>query len=295
MRETESNRILDAKCQEYMNQLEKSAQNFEEFKKKMFEQNNNHSEEVTMMQEKITNLTDRLNDKEKEFEDLLEENASVKRKLNYEVSSKSRIQEEKEEIQRRFDEINRTQRDKDGQYSQQDDEIMRLKKQLDSAKDEVQYLKTLEEKLTANLKDANASNRDLTDKNSDLIKMNEDKDQQLNMLRLELDNLNNQMGSSGKQYRDLLSENESLKKDALQQKEVQLETENELRNISLHNEKIVRELNQLKDALFRTEQALERERRKAGGAPIDRESSPVQDQRSRDQVIQPQKMQYQPM
>ena len=87
--------------------------------------------------------------------------------------------------------------------------------------------------------------------------MNEDKDQQLNMLRLELDNLNNQMGSSGKQYRDLLSENESLKKDALQQKEVQLETENELRNISLHNEKIVRELNQLKDALFRTEQALE--------------------------------------
>ena len=87
--------------------------------------------------------------------------------------------------------------------------------------------------------------------------MNEDKDQQLNMLRLELDNLNNQMGSSGKQYRDLLSENESLKKDALQQKEVQLETENELRNISLHNEKIVRELNQLKDVLFRTEQALE--------------------------------------
>ena len=65
----------------------------------------------------------------------------MKRKLNYEVSSKSRIQEEKEEIQRRFDEINRTQRDKDGQYSQQDDEIMRLKKQLDSAKDEVQYLK----------------------------------------------------------------------------------------------------------------------------------------------------------
>ena len=26
----------------------------------MFEQNNNHSEEVTMMQEKITNLTDRV-------------------------------------------------------------------------------------------------------------------------------------------------------------------------------------------------------------------------------------------
>lgn len=69
-REFEINKMLEAKCHEYMGQLEKSAANFEgnfpnritilEFKKRIFEQNTNHQEEVSTLQDRIQKLNDQV-------------------------------------------------------------------------------------------------------------------------------------------------------------------------------------------------------------------------------------------
>lgn len=43
--------------------------------------------------------------------------------MNYEVSTKARLQDEKEELQRKLDDISRSQRDKEGQFDMQGDEL----------------------------------------------------------------------------------------------------------------------------------------------------------------------------
>ena len=64
--------MLDAKCTEYLTQLEKSAQNFEgflssliersynilDFKHKIFDQDSSHQEEIRRLEEKVRNLNE---------------------------------------------------------------------------------------------------------------------------------------------------------------------------------------------------------------------------------------------
>jgi len=57
-REIEANKTLDMKCTEYLGQLEKSAQNFEEFKQRLFDQGSGHQEEIRRLEDKIRHLND---------------------------------------------------------------------------------------------------------------------------------------------------------------------------------------------------------------------------------------------
>ncbi len=65
------------------------------------------------------------------------------------------------------------------------------------------------------------------------------------------------MTTSRNQYRDLLNENEDLKKEAFRLKERSLEAENDSRTSGLKVDKLLGEIKQLREALHRTEETLD--------------------------------------
>ncbi len=93
------------------------------------------------------------------------------------------------------------------------------------------------------------------------------------MLEIENDNLKAQVNTTRHQYRELLSENESLKKEVYSYKERSLEAENDLRTSQMTVDKMQIEINQLREALSRTERLLDKERKKKAELMIQSPSS----------------------
>jgi hypothetical protein len=63
------------------------------------------------------------------------------------------------------------------------------------------------------------------------------------MTRIECDSLKNQLQNTTYQYRELLSENENLKRDLFNLKERSMDAENDLRTTKMTNEKLLKEIN----------------------------------------------------
>ena len=93
------------------------------------------------------------------------------------------------------------------------------------------------------------------------------------MLEIENDNLKSQVNTVRHQYRELLSENESLKKEVFSYKERSLEAENDLRTSQMTMDKMQIEINQLREVLNRTEKLLDKERRKKAELMVQSPSS----------------------
>jgi len=168
---------------------------------------------------------------------------TTKKKLHFEVNNKSRLVEENDDTQRRIDELNRLRREKEEYIAIKEEENSRLRKQADSDKDEIKYLKGIEERLTQNIKELNFVNTDLTSKNSELIKILEERDQKINLLEIENDNLQSQTSSANHSYRDMLSENDKLKKDLYNMKEDCLDFESNWKSADRTIEKMRIEIN----------------------------------------------------
>lgn len=103
----------------------------------------------------------------------------------------------------------------------------------------------------------NAANTDLVSRNAELMKIHDEKDQRMNLIAIENESLRNQLAITGNQYRDVLNENENLKRELFMLKERSMETENELRTARMSNDKLMIEVKQLKDALARLEDTLD--------------------------------------
>jgi hypothetical protein len=89
------------------------------------------------------------------------------------------------------------------------------------------------------------------------MKIHDEKDQRMNLIAIENESLRNQLAITGNQYRDVLNENENLKRELFMLKERSMETENELRTARMSNDKLMIEVKQLKDALARLEDTLD--------------------------------------
>lgn len=76
-------------------------------------------------------------------------------------------------------------------------------------------------------------------------------------MNIEIDSLKSQNQNITQQYRDILAENEALKRELFALKERSMDAENEVRTTKMANEKITKEVHQLRDALHRTEENLE--------------------------------------
>ncbi len=135
-------------------------------------------------------------------------------------------------------------------------------------RDEINYLKytvryllkfnrSIEDRLTQNIKELNSANTDLTSRNAELVKIHDEKDQRMNLIAIENESLRNQLAITGNQYKDILSENENLKRELFMLKERSMDTENDLRTARMSNDKLMMEVKQLKDALFRLEETLD--------------------------------------
>lgn len=103
----------------------------------------------------------------------------------------------------------------------------------------------------------NSTNTDLSTKNAELAKVHDEKDQRMNMIAIENESLRSQLAITGNQYKDVLSENENLKRELFMLKERYMESENDLRTARMSNDKLVIEVKQLKDALGRLEGTLD--------------------------------------
>lgn len=116
--------------------------------------------------------------------------------------------------------------------------------------------------MTLSIKELNYVTNDLTAKNGELIKILEERDQKIAMIQIENDNLKSQSSNMRSQYNNLMEENEDLKREAYSLKERSLEAENDYRAAQLQVDKMKSEIKQLRDALRRTEENLDRERKK---------------------------------
>jgi len=102
-----------------------------------------------------------------------------------------------------------------------------------------------------------ADNTDLTRANEDLRKAVEDKNQQLNLEKIETNSLRNQLDTMDSQYRELLAENDRAKRDSFYMKEKLLAAESEIKALQMSLEKSQINADQAADALSRVEKALE--------------------------------------
>jgi hypothetical protein len=233
-----------------------------EYKKKFFDQSTNHQEELTNLHEKIRILNEKFDSRDKDEEGLREELSSMKRKFLIESNAKSRLAEDNTDLEKKVEDLMRLKRDRDDIIEKKEEEISRLRKQIDADRSEISYLRGVEDRMTLNIKELNYVTNDLTAKNGELIKILEERDQKISMIQIENDNIKNQNNNIRNQYSNLMEENEDLKRDTFNLKERSLEAENDFRAAQLQVDKMKSEIKQLRDALRRTEENLERERKK---------------------------------
>ncbi len=100
-------------------------------------------------------------------------------------------------------------------------------------------------------------NENLQDRNQELGKLADDQNQNLNVLRLESDGLKSQLRVMNEQYKDLLGDNDRLKGEVLRSKGNYLDVENEWKSSKIALERMTVEFRQIKEALKKTEFALE--------------------------------------
>lgn len=93
--------------------------------------------------------------------------------------------------------------------------------------------------------------------NEDLKKNCDDRQQQINLGKMEINSLRDQLETMDGQFRDLLSENDRIKRDNFTQKEKILSTESELKSLRMTLEKLQIDKTQTSEALFRAEKALD--------------------------------------
>ena len=91
----------------------------------------------------------------------------------------------------------------------------------------------------------------------DLRKTCDDKHQQINLGQIENSSLRDQLDAMESQYRDLLAENDKVKRDNFGLKERLLSAESEIKTLQLSLDKAEIDANQSAEALSRTEKALE--------------------------------------
>lgn len=91
----------------------------------------------------------------------------------------------------------------------------------------------------------------------DLRKTCDDKHQQINLGQIENSSLRDQLDAMESQYRDLLSDNDKVKRENFGLKERLLAAESEIKTLRLSLEKAEIDANQTAEALSRTEKALE--------------------------------------
>jgi len=93
--------------------------------------------------------------------------------------------------------------------------------------------------------------------NEDLRKACDDKQQQINLGKMEVNSLRDQLETMDGQYRDLLAENDRIKRDNFTQKEKLLSGESELKSLRMTLEKLQIDKTQASEALYRAEKALD--------------------------------------
>jgi len=88
---------LEKKCNDYLVHIEQLTSNYEELKRKVF-QNTGPQREFSKYEEKINLLNQNLMENEKKIEEMLDDNENLKRKLNQEINLKMRFEDDKKQL-----------------------------------------------------------------------------------------------------------------------------------------------------------------------------------------------------
>ncbi len=86
-------------------------------------------------------MNERLDNKDKDEEQLREELSSMKRKFLIESNSKARMLEENTDLEKKVEDLLRMKRDREDTIEQKEEEISRLRKQIDADRSEISYLR----------------------------------------------------------------------------------------------------------------------------------------------------------
>jgi len=259
-REMEAVRILENKCTEYISQFDQAGKVVEDLKIKNFEEKREFQDQISTLEQRIKELNDKISSQDKERDANIEEISKLKKKMNMELESRGHLLDENDELQRRLEILMKSDKENDIILSQKDEDIRKLRKQIDADRIEIERLRIAEERYTQHIKEITYRNDDLEVRSQDLGKTIDDQNQSINIMRLENDGLKNNLRVMNGQYRDMLSENEHLKGEVLRLKGNLLEVEGDWKTSQMSLDRANVEIRQIKEALKRTENAFERER-----------------------------------
>lgn len=85
--------------------IEQLSSSHEELKRKLFQNSGLAKGDNSKYEEKINILSQSLRENDKRIEELLDENEGLKRKLNSEISSKARLEEDRKQINSYLEQI----------------------------------------------------------------------------------------------------------------------------------------------------------------------------------------------
>ena len=114
-----------------------------------------------------------------------------------------------------------------------------------------------EERLMLDIKDLEIDNREIQDKMKNFQKFSDEKQQKANLLMKENDNLKDQINNLQVQYKKLMNENEDLRGQIFEQKQILLDNEKKETSDTLIIEKLEMDFNQARNMLNKAEKNLE--------------------------------------